>query len=161
MKVLLGVLIGVSLMFAFQKLMKEGEKTEPKVTQTTLQQPIQKQEIPPDFLIFYSQFHNDSLFQVEHINFPLEGIPNYADSLTLAHNDFKWSQENWEMHKLTDERKNNFHEGLVVLDPGFIKEYVSVGKDEKQLWMERRFYKSGDEWRLIYFAGLNKMDIIK
>jgi len=129
--------------------------------QTTIQQPVNQQEIPPDFLIFYAQFHNDSLFQMEHINFPMDGIPNFADSLILAERTFKWQKEDWRMQRLTDDRKDNFHEGLVILDPGFIKEFISVGKDEKQLWMERRFLKSGGEWRLIYMAGLNKMEVLK
>lgn len=157
MKVFIGILIGISLMFAFQKLIKEKDRPEQKVEVVTTQsQTTEDKIIPPDFLIFYSQFHNDSTFQMEHINFPLEGIPNYVDSLTLAENNFKWTKEDWEIHKLTDRRKDNFHEDLVVLDPGFIKEFVSVGEGDKQLWMERRWYKSGDDWRLIYFAGLNK-----
>jgi len=155
MKVFIGILIGISLMFAFQKLMNEKAKPEQEVV-TTYSQPTEKQVIPPDFLIFYSQFHNDSLFQVEHINFPLAGLPNYADSVTVADNNYFWSKETWRMHQLTEQRKENFHEDLVVLDEGFIKEFISVGEGEQQLWMERRFLKSSGDWRLIYFAGLNK-----
>ena len=96
------------------------------------------------------------LFQMEHINFPLEGIPNYADSITLAENNFRWQKEDWEMHKLTARREATFHEDLVVLEDWLINELVSVGTGDQTLWIERRFMKSGEKWRLIYFSGLNK-----
>ena len=158
MKFFIGILIGISLMFAFQKITKEKDQMPTAETVNTPLQKTEKETIPPDFLIFYSQFHNDSLFQIEHIDFPLSGIPNYADSLILAENNFRWEKDNWEIHKLTDLRKDNFHEDLVIMDEGFIKEFISVGQGEKQLWMERRFLKSSGDWRLIYFAGLNKRD---
>ena len=161
MKVFIGILIGISLMFAIQKIWKEKERSENDTVATTTvttTPPTQKDQIPPDFLIFYSQFHNDSTFQMQHIDFPLDGIPNYADSLTLVEKNFRWQEEDWELHKLTERRKESFHEDLVILEDWLINEFISVGQGEKQLWMERRFMKSGGEWRLIYFSGLNKMN---
>ena len=32
--------------------------------------------LPEDFVAFYERFLQDSLYQMEHINFPLEGIPD-------------------------------------------------------------------------------------
>ena len=34
--------------------------------------------LPEDFVTFYERFLQDSLYQMEHINFPLEGIPDNA-----------------------------------------------------------------------------------
>ena len=152
MKVLIGILIGISLVFAFQKIM--NDKEQPQEVETTMTAKGEEAEtIPPDFLVFYTQFHSDSIYQMEHINFPLEGFPAYADSVTVADKTFKWEKEDWKMHKNMDERKDNFHKNLSVVSDGLIFEHVPT--NDKKLWMERRFLKSNGEWRLIYFSDLN------
>ena len=153
MKVLIGILIGISLMFAFQKIMKEKDRAVDEVVTTPLQNKSAN-PIPGDFFVFYTKFHEDSLYQIEHINFPLEGVPPYADSLVLAENNFHWQKEDWRMHKILEDRKEHFHENLVLASDGLIFEFIPTG-DEK-LWIERRFLKSGKDWRLIYYSGLNK-----
>jgi len=45
--------------------------------------------IPDDFPDFYTKFHTDSVFQMEHIVFPLEGTPA-GD---------KWQRDDWVIHK--------------------------------------------------------------
>lgn len=152
MKVLIGILIGISLMFAFQKIMKEKDRPVEQVVTTQSQIPVAT-NIPPDFLVFYAQFHSDSAYQLEHINFPLEGFPAYADSVTVAEKTFRWEKENWNVHRNMEERKQSFHENLVQVSDGLIFEYIPTG--DKKLWMERRFLKTGNEWRLIYFSDLN------
>ena len=152
MKVFIGILIGISLMFAFQKIMKEKDRPSEQVV-TTQSQTSDATNIPPDFLVFYTQFHSDSVYQLEHINFPLEGFPAYADSLTVVEKTFRWEKENWNIHRNMDERKQNFHKNLVQVSDGLIFEYIPTG--DKKLWMERRFLKTGNEWRLIYFSDLN------
>jgi len=152
MKVFIGILIGISLMFAFQKLMKEKDRPSTQVV-TTQPQVSATSNIPPDFLVFYTQFHSDSLYQMDHINFPLEGLPAYADSITVLEKNYRYQKEDWRMHRNMEERKQSFHENLVQVSDGLIFEYIPTG--DKKLWMERRFLKTGDEWRLIYFSGLN------
>ena len=41
-------------------------------------------ELSNDFQVFYELFHRDSSYQMEHITFPLEGLPDYADSVDIA-----------------------------------------------------------------------------
>jgi len=152
MKVFIGILIGISLMFAFQKLMKEKDRPVEQVVTTPLQTDAAT-AIPPDFMVFYSQFHSDSIYQMKHINFPLEGFPAYADSLTVLEKTFRWQEEDWRMHRNMEERKQDFHKNLVQVSDGLIFEYIPTG--DNKLWMERRFLKTGNEWRLIYFSDLN------
>ena len=91
MKVIIGILIGISLMFAFQKIMKEKDRPSENVEMASTQTDSPAQ-IPSDFLVFYTQFHSDSSYQMAHIAFPLEGLPEYADSTILAKGNFKWKK---------------------------------------------------------------------
>lgn len=109
-----------------------------------------------DFDAFYSKFHRDSLFQMEHITFPLEGLPANADSLALNTNDFRWQKENWQMHKPFDSKEGEFD-----------IEFSSFGQDliiEKVMHksgtygMLRRFARISGEWHLIYYAGFNRVN---
>lgn len=153
MKVIIGILIGISLMFAFQKIMNDKGPATPEVQATTSPN-NSVAEVPADFLVFYTQFHSDSSFQMAHIDFPLEGLPEYADSTILAEGNFKWQEEDWEMHKNLDARKEDFAKNLRVVSDGLIFEFIPTG-GEKKLWIERRFLKSNGEWRMIYYSGLN------
>lgn len=152
MKTFIGILIGISLMFTFQKLMKEKNRTS-ETKSTTSITANETQSVPADFLVFYTQFHSDSMYQMSHIDFPLDGVPEYADSLTLAEGNFKWQKEDWKMHRNLELRKENFHENLYQHSDGLILEFIPTG--DKKLWIERRFLKSGGDWRLIYYSGLN------
>lgn len=153
MKIIIGILIGISLMFAFQKIMNDKDPATEQV-QTPNAPGNSVAEIPADFLVFYTQFHSDSSFQMSHIDFPLEGLPEYADSTILAEGNFKWQEENWEMHKNLDARKEDFAKNLTVVSDGLIFEFIPTG-GEKKLWIERRFLKSNGDWRMIYYSGLN------
>ncbi len=109
--------------------------------------------LPVDFQVFYELFHRDSLFQMEHIRFPLEGLPDYADSLTIAAGQYFWEAEEWVIHQQQ-----------LLDDPEFTREVSMFGDfvvrerfvhKERPLLTERRFSKEGDDWFLIYYAGLN------
>lgn len=153
MKVIIGILIGISLMFAFQKIMNDKNPTSEEI-QSTASLDNSVADVPADFLVFYTQFHSDSSFQMAHIDFPLEGLPEYADSTILANGNFKWQEEDWELHKNLDARKENFAQNLRVVSDGLIFEFIPTGGDKK-LWIERRFMKTSGEWRMIYYSGLN------
>ena len=55
--------------------------------------------VPDDFVVFYDKFLSDSAYQMEHIRFPLEGLPSNADSSTVVERSFRWLAEDWEVHK--------------------------------------------------------------
>ncbi|HMQ50014.1 MAG TPA: hypothetical protein PKA00_21405 [Saprospiraceae bacterium] len=114
-----------------------------------------KQEDYSDFANFYSRFHTDSLFQMAHILFPLDGLPQEADSLTIASGQFKWHKEDWVMHRGFDLEGNGFVQEFSPIGDDFIVEKI-IHK-EYALTITRHFSKIGDEWHLIYYSGLNRV----
>ena len=111
------------------------------------------QEIPEDFMLFYRNFHSDSIFQIEHINFPLEGLPSYADPNDLVDGKFYWQKEDWTFQKSIDFEFSDFERILMPIN-AFIIEETILHKKEK-LAIRRKFVKFGDEWTLAYYTGLN------
>lgn len=105
-------------------------------------------------MTFYEQFHSDSLFQIEHITFPLQGLP--SDLSLEKPKNFRWEQESWEMHHPID-LKGEFTRRFQAMDDKFIIEYII--HENEEYGMERRFAKLSDEWFLIYYAALNKVQV--
>jgi len=104
-----------------------------------------------DFDNFYKKFHRDTVFQLEHITFPLPGFPSFADSMTIERDDFYWQKENWTMQQEVDFESGEFeqelqHLGNLVIERVFLKEGVFI---------ERRFSKLDGTWKLIYYSDLN------
>lgn len=95
-------------------------------------------EIEKDFVDFYNQFHEDSIFQLSAINFPLHAE---GDSIT-------WTSENWIMHKPFNDYGNKFRReftpaGRIMLE----RIYDANGFFS----MHRRWGKLSDGWKLIYY----------
>lgn len=111
--------------------------------------------LEPDFVDFYQKFHRDSLYQVEHIVFPLQGLPAEADSLTLAEGRFYWQQEDWVMHHLLDPGNREYQLVFTPLNPDLIIEKI-VHKPSG-FGMMRRWARMGDDWFLIYYAAMNRL----
>lgn len=109
-----------------------------------------------DFAGFYERFHQDSLYQLEHVQFPLEGLPSDADSLTLARNDFRWTKENWRMHRRFDFANSDFEQKLLPVTDDLIVEQIIHRSGNYA--MQRRFTRWGGEWYLTYYIGLNQFD---
>ena len=113
-------------------------------------QPADDQQESDDFAAFYEQFHQDSLYQINHISFPLEGLPHNA---RREDPNFRWHAEDWQMHRPFDSRHAGFDIEQVRLgeDLGVEKIISSNG----QFGMMRRFARLNGEWYLIYYAGMN------
>lgn len=110
-------------------------------------------EISADFDSFYKKFHADSLFQTAHIVFPLVGLPNNVDSLTLAKGNYEWQAKDWRMHHSFEGMEDQFERSLSATGKDLITEYI-IQKGTSFV-MERRFSKIGNDWYLIYYAGMN------
>ena len=107
-----------------------------------------------EFNQFYEKFLQDSLFQIQHINFPMEGIPDNAvayrgDSLQ----NFRWTAENWRMHRPIDFEKTKFVQNFQTLGDELIIE--NIIDPTSGYGMLRRWAKIGGEWSLIYYVRLN------
>jgi hypothetical protein len=107
-----------------------------------------------DFNDFYDRFHQDSIYQKEHILFPLQGLPSDADSTTLRNRNFKWTEETWTVQNEIDPR-SGFSSTILPVDSALVIEQIM--HKTGQYAMERRFAKMGGEWMLIYYAGLNRV----
>lgn len=117
------------------------------------------ESLPADFRNFYSQFHEDSIFQINHIFFPLEGLPNHADPAFIGGEKFFWSADQWIFQKSGFQEDRTFESNYLNLDDVLIEEKI---KDiNTDLILIRRFAKTGDGWRLIYYAGMNKYSKVK
>jgi hypothetical protein len=115
-------------------------------------QPVQ---LPEGFADFYQKFHSDSLYQAGHIVFPLEGLPDNADSLTIAGNDYRWLPENWKMQRQFDFEMSEYKREIVPLNENMVLERIV--HQSGAFGMVRRFAKVGGEWHLIYYAGMNRL----
>ena len=113
------------------------------------------EKLPQDFVDFYEKFLQDSSYQMNHIQFPLEGIPNRANPETDDLEHFRWKQEDWVLHHDFDPQKSGFNRNFIIVTEDLIQENV-VHKNHKYA-LERRFSKSNGKWQLIYYAGLNEV----
>ncbi|MBK9255033.1 MAG: hypothetical protein IPM42_06055 [Saprospiraceae bacterium] len=104
-----------------------------------------------EFLTFIDKFSTDSLFQMEHILFPLEGKPAMKDSLDVIPDDFRWQKEDWTIHRPYDDMNGTFTRELVDFN-GIVMEIISDTSGKYS--MERRFSKLDDEWHLIYYKSM-------
>ncbi|MEN0003035.1 MAG: hypothetical protein AAF798_02785 [Bacteroidota bacterium] len=108
-----------------------------------------------DFADFYKAFHADSLYQVEHVNFPLEGLPAEADSATIMQSTFRWQKADWTMHRGFNVEGSEFQQDFLPLgDDLIIEKFVHP---QSGWGIIRRFAKLDGEWYLIYYTGLNKI----
>jgi hypothetical protein len=113
------------------------------------------QQLPTDFVDFYQKFHSDSLFQQQHINFPLLGLPQDVDSATLVDRDFYFTADTWIMHQPVDFSKGEFKQDISTIGNRLITERIF--KSDNSFAIERRFAKLSDnEWHLIHYIAPNR-----
>lgn len=109
-------------------------------------------QLPESFRTFYNKFHEDSSYQMEHIVFPLEGLPDHADPEDVKINPFYYTADQWILHKLFDPKTNT----LVYLELGGVIIEERITESKYGLTIIRRFANSSSGWRLIYYGGLNR-----
>lgn len=114
-------------------------------------------DLPQDFLTFYQSFHNDSVYQVAHIEWPLKGDkPEKLESGGSKKVLFVWEPQNWQMLHLPD-----------FNDPGLKRSYETMGDVmiiERMVYpmvnygLERQFYKDeNNEWKLIFYSEMQEL----
>lgn len=126
-----------------------GECKNQESLSTTL--PVQPIPILGGFDDFYQRFHLDSGFQMKHIRFPLEGLPEQADTSSMLES-YRWTEDKWILHRPIDLKDTLFYRSFKTLDSSMIIEVIKHKFSPMQ--MERRFSKSDSEWSLIYYAPL-------
>jgi hypothetical protein len=106
-----------------------------------------------EFLTFYDRFAEDSLFQLEHTVFPLEGVKAVLDSSQVINPNFKWQKENWVIHKPFDDMGGSFSREFMDVN-GIVIEFIS--DESGQFTMERRFGKLSSGWHMIYYREMGR-----
>ncbi|MCB9036507.1 MAG: hypothetical protein H6557_07810 [Lewinellaceae bacterium] len=107
------------------------------------------------FVEFYERFHQDSAYQMEHIIFPLEGLPREADSTLLAQGAFHWQKGDWRMQRGFNLQSSSYEQQLIPVNEDLIIEKITHKAGD--LGMQRRFARFGEDWYLIYYADLNRI----
>jgi len=101
-------------------------------------------QIPESFLNFYTRFHSDSIYQKEHIVFPMPQI----DSTTL------WTEETWIINKPFYVDGTEFNKDIQNVG-GIIIEFIY--HVQGLYLLERRFSQLSDgDWNLIYYKVTDK-----
>lgn len=141
-------LLALLLCFACKNQPKTATETE-QVTQTTVQ-------VPQDFLDFYEKFHGDSLYQIGHIIWPLQGdMSEQVDSTHYQKKSAEWQQDNWRMQR-TGYNPNDY-----ILERSMLGDLMVIERiraKSANYGLERRFAKQPDgEWALIYYSDLQEI----
>lgn len=99
-----------------------------------------------DFASFYNKFHQDSLFQVSRISWPLNG--NFVqDSLGEA-KDLRYELSEWVMHRPILDNPD-FVQQIRPLTEDLIVEEIKARAGKYRI--ERRFARLTGGWHLIYY----------
>jgi hypothetical protein len=107
------------------------------------------QGIPDDFLAFYNQFHEDTTFQLAHINFPLRGIK--AIENIGGGEDYLYARNEWIIHRPFDDMGGTFSRSFEEF-AGMIVETMLANNG--QFRSVRRWARLGDKWNLIFYQPM-------
>ena len=133
-------LLAIGLIFLFQ--CKQPQEAVPESSAS----------LPEDFELFFEKFHVDSLFQVQHIQFPLDGARKATASNLDLMIPVKWDRESWIMHKPFNDHNGTFTRTFYHVGPVVIEKI----SDKNQFFsMERRFARLDNDWNLIYYSVSN------
>ncbi|MEO5905790.1 MAG: hypothetical protein ABIQ11_03640, partial [Saprospiraceae bacterium] len=145
----------VVIAFLFFTLNSCKEKST--ASETTKEAIAKSDTLPADFLAFYDKFHADSAYQMEHINFPLEGLPSAEGDIdSIVDQRYFWQREEWKKHNHFTDPSGQFEQWFEILNPRVIEHWVQVRGTK--LVIRRRFANLDDGWYLIYYAGLRPLE---
>ena len=116
-------------------------------------------EVPADFEMFYRRFLSDSVFQVAHIVWPLQGqrLETLADSSASQLQQHSWTPEDWIMHRPVDYSEGHYARELEMIGDLIVLERIRV--KAANYGIERRFARQPDsgEWALIYYSSIREL----
>lgn len=144
------LLVAISCAFLFYKKIKIDQPKVEAEEEVVQEVNTSENTLPDDFHTFYDQFHTDSLYQLDHVVFPLSGVVQEGDTiLTIV--EKQWLKKDWKMHKPFDTHGGTFERTFTNSD-GIITETI-VGNGG-MFSLEKRYSKLAGEWHLIYYQGL-------
>jgi len=119
--------------------------------------PTEFSDLPADFRAFYDKFHEDSLYQTAHIEWPLRGEKAEAQGdgtpkKVLA----MWEPSNWTMQRRPDMKDAGLKRSTETLDDLLVIERLQYPMVNYGL--ERHFYKDENkEWKLIFYSEMQEL----
>lgn len=140
------ILLFLSILLCFTACNSSEQPQEETINEETMI------DLPGDFAVFYKTFHEDSLFQMSRIMWPLQGLETTDAGENIVNGKYYHSKENWLMHRRMT-KDTGFSGSMKLLGEDLIEETLIDGNG--QFGMQRRFSKFGEEWYLIYYSGLN------
>ena len=93
------------------------------------------------FVKFYNTFHSDSIFQLDHVAFPLEN--SHEETI-----EGPWTRENWILHRPFQSHDGSFVRNYDIIGKVVVEEIEDVSGFFK---LERRFGQLSSGWNLIYY----------
>ena len=116
------------------------------------QESVLSSELPSGFHGFYDDFHSDSLFQLNHIVFPLKGQMIRKDSMETISLEKEYLANDWKLHK-PFQSDAGYNRNFTVMGDLVIEKMV----DNMGLFtVERRWGKVDTTWSLIYYGTEEK-----
>jgi hypothetical protein len=114
--------------------------------------------LPAGFEEFYRKFLTDSVYQVAHITWPLQGLRTVNQDSTLGTRPGSWQPAEWRMQRLeVVENSSDFKREFQPVGDILVIERVRVRA--ANFGIERRYSKQANgEWELIYFADLHEIN---
>lgn len=116
-------------------------------------------DLPEDFVAFYQQFHQDSSYQMQHIQFPLAGLPSMVNPDDFTESGYFYEAASWKMHKPVDTEQNRYEHRFDQVGTQYLI-IEKIRDTETGIGLERRFVRQDGRWMLIYYSGMNKMQPI-
>lgn len=104
------------------------------------------QGLPEGFSEFYQKFHEDSIYQLDHILFPFQSRKYETKDMYTTHT---WQREDWKIHKALDKNQEGFEREYTVVDSQYLTEiiYLKAGG----FGLERRFAYLDTAWYLVMY----------
>jgi len=102
-------------------------------------------EIPSEFVTFYNKFHSDSIFQMNHIVFPLAEKTDGT----------KWQKENWKIHKAFDDQNGAYKRSFDNFS-GII--FETIIERTGAFKIVKRYSKVKEGYNLIYYKSEVMLD---
>ena len=140
----INIIVLLIVIFTLMQCKNNGNNNS-NITKTS---ELQQEELPKDFVGFFTKFHSDSVFQLNHISFPLDGFIRSPESDSMI--PYKWRKNKWKLHNKFDNYDNIFTRKFYIFDENTVIEKIT-GIDSL-FQMQRRFVKMHNGWNLIHYS---------